>query len=229
MQNATTSRPILFSAPMVRAILDGSKTQTRRMITNASGAFWDHAAWTPSIERGGITWRGKDGKGECRMNRKPPHGNPGDQLWVKETWRTLKQWDHVPPSSLLAYDDPVPICYPADALCTIIQQDPDAWGRNRSPIHMPRWASRLTLQITDIRVERLQDISEQDAIAEGIILPEFARQAAVRTCEINDIPNPRPAAATYKALWESINGPSSWGQNPFVWALTFTTEESNHE
>jgi len=167
-------RPILFSAPMVRAILDGRKTQTRRVVKPQPNAD---------------NWTGK-----CR------YGQRGDRLWVRETWQSLVIHDGLSPSDIPVGAD---IQYPATY---------DGWVSKRRPsIHMPRWASRITLEITGIRVERLQDISENDAVAEGV---EFWTP----TVDVDPVPSPRPA---YRLLWESINGAGSWGLNPWVFVIEF--------
>jgi len=142
-----SERPILFSGPMVRAILEGRKSQTRRVIKTHSPAY---------IER----WKGAEG-----WDKECSYGQPGDLLWVRETWRR-----HIvsPPN----VDARIPrkrfdlgVRYRADGH---LMDDGKKW---KSPIHMPRWASRLTLRITGVRVERLQEISGEDCIAEGIQIP----------------------------------------------------------
>lgn len=188
-------RGILMTATNVRSILAGTKTQTRRVVkcqhsglphmVGNSVAFLDNGRRTGPDQR-------------C------PYGTPGDWLWVRETWMDLRGTGIEPFTAA-----PTHYAYGADTL-------PGSYGDEcrkqyglkwRPSIHMPRLASRITLEITDVRVERLQEISEADAIAEGII----GIYAHART-------NPRGA---YRALWESINGPGSWDANPWVWALTF--------
>jgi hypothetical protein len=190
-----TERPILFKGEMVRAILDGRKTQTRRAVKpvptfNGGGACHDADAlqhdyvephWVfPKI---------------CK------YGAPGDMLWVREAWRAWSQYDDWPPSRL---PPGVDVQYIADASAP--------WSsRHRSPRYMPRWASRITLHITDIRVERLQDISEDDARAEGcdpVVHPDGAVDCGTRK-------------TTFAKLWNKINGPGAWSANPWVWAISF--------
>ena len=209
-------RPILMSAPMVRAILAGTKTQTRRAIKThrSDGSFVcvDHGAgWWP--------YRSEDGESDvmsdgCEYPYNCPYGVPGDQLWCRETWAPNSHGDR-------AY-------YRADC-----QQRGKDWilpigegseiciGRWTPAIHMPRWASRITLEIKDVRVERLQDISESDAIAEGIhrcLDGLWSGGAWKHLREPNRYADPCNA---YCDLWESINGDGSWDANPWVWVVCF--------
>jgi hypothetical protein len=164
-------RPILFSAPMVLAILEGRKTQTRRVV-------------------------------------KKQHGQPGDRLWVRETWAAG------------ADDGPVELtCKPSemDPLKTSIYfrackfpQSAFCW---RPSIFMPRWASRITLEITGVRVERLQDISGNDVLAEGVDNGK-SNTAMGKSWESMQ-------RMAYADLWERINGPGSWSLNPWVWVIEF--------
>lgn len=179
-------KPILFSAPMVRAILDGRKTQTRRVLKNQE-----------TLDR--------VGEGILRRYPRQKVGVPvlpGDWLWVRETWQTHCDKDGITPRDLPPDTD---VQYPATY---------DHWVSKRRPgIHMPRWASRITLLVTDVRVQRLQDISEEDAKAEGA--PHLTRM--LDDLSIVDI----RYRASFKTLWEEINGDGSWSANPWVYALTF--------
>ncbi len=197
-----SDRPILFSAPMVRALLDGRKTQTRRVLTGKSGITPAHR-----VERAGQSWLA------CEHDRRWPLRLPyvpGDRLWVKETWRAWTM-----------HDGDRPVDLPRDLSVQYVADDARQlpWdSRTRSPIHMPRWASRLTLTVTDVRVQRLQETSCADAIAEGI-----APAANSQTIDC-DTPDPRSAFA---ALWNSINGPGAWAANPWIVALTFDVAQHN--
>ena len=189
-------RPLLFTGPMVRALLDGSKTQTRRVVKAK------HLPWLKNSLTNFL-----DGK----WNQRPvPYGSPGDRLWVRENgWerpeRTAKMMRE-------GADTWAPYYFDADGLSEQESTDFKAWGFKRRPsIHMPRWGSRLTLEITGVRVERLQDISEADAEAEGI---DFIRRAP-------DVDETLTAKEFYEALWESIHGAGSWGLNPWVWVVEF--------
>jgi len=187
-------RPILFSGPMVRAILDGSKTQTRRTF---KGTTEHKGPYNPACME---AHQQANGWGSIC-----PHGTPGDRLWVRETWAVQHGFDawtprHIPRGARIYYS------------ATADLKGPCGVGglRCRPSIFMPRWASRILLEITDVRVQRLQEISEGDARAEGAI------------GALNDsIGDNWCACEAFAALWESINGPGSWHANPWVWAITF--------
>ena len=179
--------PIVFSAQMVRAILDGPKTQTRRIVKAPKGTTPDYAG----VDFG------------C------PYGAIGDCLWVKEQWQVWTEYNHLSPSELPS--DPA-INYTADG---------NTWdARLRSALHMPRNFSRITLEIVGVRVERLSKISNENALAEGII--EHETLNGYRMCHIDSGPmiagGPRVA---YRHLWESIYGPGSWELDPWVWVIEF--------
>ncbi len=211
-------RPILFSAPMVRAILEGRKTQTRRVV-----------AQQPTFDRRGVTaaaWAERDGlwmfpnvAPEVRV--RCPYGQPGDRLYVRETWGCSAA-DHpgVP-------DGRKP--QPGDRI-QYAANDSDAWQWRvpgslpwRPSIHMPRWASRIDLEVTGVRVERLQDISAEDCIAEG--MQSFLREHDA-VCDLRD---------QFRVLWDSIHGKPAierdsegrgiarrmfdWAANPWVWVV----------
>ena len=200
----STQRPILFSGPMVRAILEGRKTQTRRIIKDATGSFWDHRAWKPEVVNGAIThWVSLDSMNEGHIfgagapQRVCPYGKPGDQLWVRESCYVQA----APSEGSTGF-----ILYKAT--------DPDApVGRWTPSIHMPRWASRINLEVVSVRVERLNDITEEDAIAEGVPLDYVGKNGLTCTC--------KQYKCRYVHLWIDINGPGSWDANPWVWVVTF--------
>lgn len=189
-------RPILFSGAMVRAILEGRKTQTRRVIPND---WWrcldpddedDRAAAIP----------------QC------PYGVPGDRLWVRETW-----WQIPEPTARQLRDgaDTWPkVAYAADESDVEREENREFGWKLRPSIFMPRQFSRLTLEITSVRVERVQDISEGDASAEGVYVGAEEPRAT------SGYYGPRNA---YKHLWDSINAKRghSWESNPWVWVLEF--------
>jgi len=191
-------RPILFSAPMVRAILAGTKTQTRRAV-KAAHPDWVRINPQPHQDDAGrlcYGWDGNVGKPLCC-----PYGQPGDRLWVRETWGFNPDFP-----GLLAH-----ICFRADRGH---EHDAINW---RPSIHMPRAASRITLEVTGVRVERLQAISEADARAEGVAeapLPMglmYSTAAVMRT----------RYREGFGQLWCDINGANSWDANPWVWAVEF--------
>jgi hypothetical protein len=199
----TKERPILFSGPLVRALLDGRKAQTRRVVKpqpTTDGYWW--------------TWKDVSCNGESGLRDglpclgPCPYGFIGDRLWVRETWGVIGF-----PDSEAFNAAPSAIAFRADGSDDRVEK----W---KPSIHMPRLFSRITLEITDVRVQRLQDISEEDAKAEGC-------EPGCLTCGENCIycggcGYCRPAYRdSFINLWNTINGPDSWSANPWVWALTF--------
>ncbi len=182
-----TERPILFSAPMVRALLDGSKTQTRR-------AWRDQPP--PGVKVGYVPGQ-----------TKTPYGQPGDRLWVREAWKAHTTFDHLPPRDI-----------PQSHVWYMADDGYKAESRFRQGMFMPRWASRIMLEVTGVRVERLQDISAADAIAEGI--SEFMGGWWCKHDDAPQIAGMTPQEG-YRHLWERINGPGSWDLNPWVWVVEF--------
>lgn len=195
-------RPILFSAPMVRAILDGRKTQTRRVVKpQPSPELLADYAWIRATRGSART------DAQMLSDCLPcPYGQPGDRLWVRETWAYSIH------ALAAERDEDGPFVYAATnhgtqgRLC-------DRW---RPSIHMPRAASRITLEITAVRVERLQDISEADAIAEGIVAAKGGGYHLADTTHYG-----ATAVDAYASLFEHINGPGSWDANPYVWVIEF--------
>jgi hypothetical protein len=185
-------RPILFGAPMVCALLDGRKTQTRRIVKS-------ELPDSPPMRRANGAW-------DC------PYGSPGDCLYVRETWAAGIH------SLNAKISKDYHVVYAADGDTAKQYRLADKWTPS---IHMPRWASRILLEITDVRVERLQDISEDDAKAEGIefIHGEFWRNYEVEVGDEED--SWESPLDSYKTLWQSINGPRTWWANPWVWVITF--------
>lgn len=225
-------RPILFSAPMVRALLDGSKTQTRRIFKPERIRITEVAGWfrySTHKRDGSMTGGGQfipDG-----WLHYCPYGQPDDRLWVRETFQG-PLFDDMDAYRAEPDDFKKPeFCeYAADGggAPEFMTMDDELVCRWRPSIHMPRWASRILLEIVSVRVERLNDISKADAIAEGLIcyphewrdceypLPDVAYEPfAGSPTRYSD-----PVQA-YKALWESINGAGAWGTNPWCWALEF--------
>ncbi|HFK1829500.1 TPA: hypothetical protein ACGW3C_000679 [Pseudomonas aeruginosa] len=213
-------RPILFNDQMVRAILDGRKTVTRRVMkpqpipSRRGGHHWPckvHQSMLHverELQNGEGCWCGL-------VEAACPYGQPGDRLWVRETWAADAQVDAIEPSDLSQGE---PIWYPADLSvrqtgCSMISK-----GRVRPSIHMPRWACRILLEITAVRVERLQDISEEQALAEGVRSEpcDHTRQACADIGCWGDT-----AKGAFGFLWESLNGEGSWAANPWVWVVEF--------
>ena len=199
------TRPILFSAPMVRALLEGRKTQTRRIVKPQP----QHIAWFAHQE--GWIARMRDEEPQNEMV-KCPYGQPGDRLWVRETW--------------------------SQGACTFYRATDTLITKWRPSIFMPRWASRITLEIVSVRVERLNEISSTDCFDEGIFsvrnadfdckhFPKFKTDFD-HAVEFGLKPPLGPSPqGVYKALWESINGPKSWALNPWVWAVEFKRVEES--
>ncbi len=209
-------RPIIFSAPMIRALLDGRKTQTRRIIKPSpefcgGGRSRDPQNWNDPDAWG---WENYD-EGCWDLLSEGYTGRsfyaPRDRLWVREGHAM------VPTTAYRMSAGVVQTVNPEDSDRACIYRE--GWNRSnggfrwRSPIHMPRWASRLTLLVTDVRVQRLQEISRGDAMEEGC---PFANMA--------DVPNPRD---WYRDIWNSIHGPDAWDRNPWVAAISFKVHRCN--
>lgn len=223
-------RPILFSAPMVRSIMDGKKSQTRRAIRfqPPSDEFKLSRLMdtTDSDKRkhiGKLHWVKIDGVNiadETIDYFNCPHGIPGDRLWVKETTIIAPaHWNDGSDSN----------CVDKEGCKRIVQYiatEPNTDGADdyklkKTPsIFMPRWASRILLEITNVRVERLNDISEEDAISEGCFKFPFRDDHAYTFYE-NDKSGHATHTGAYRKLWESINGKGSWDINPWVWCINF--------
>jgi hypothetical protein len=194
-------RPIIFSGPMVRAILDGRKTQTRRIVKHVP-ALGSPDDWCHKVDRAQF----EEEIGNYR--RFCPYGTPGDRLWVREAW--------CPGGNQSVYLK-ADVDLPDDPRVWMHDRQPPYGGTWRPSIHMPRWASRITLEITGIRVERLQEISEQDARAEGV-QPRNAGQD-----EAGPIKTYRTG---FVHVWQEINGKrANWTSNPWVWVVEFRRTE----
>jgi hypothetical protein len=230
-------RPIIFSGEMVLAILAGQKTQTRRVIN-----------LQPILATG--VWGGQYLRGTRDSDQSSPYGRPGDCLWVKETFvientREYHGEHHVPadgrpiqkhehdagadgpywliPHYRATEPEPhiVPFDFPDSALEIDYNDDRTRWAPS---IFMPRWASRITLEVMGVRVERVQDISEEDAIREGITGPHMVGYPAY--CFPGDSkPRYSRASAAFEVLWDSLNAKRGfdfiWSTNPWVWVIEF--------
>lgn len=225
-------KPILFSGPMVRAILEGRKTQTRRVIKPQP--FDRIVAGAGEIEPGVWVWRrGNDGSPHGRI--KIPYC-AGDTLWVREAWLSHAIYDDLAPSEMGGED---PVKYLADDFLEARGWPAYDWspGRYRASMHMPRWASRITLKVTDVRVQRLQEVSDADAMAEGIMREivivgadnaggvhrEITADRYWHGMEPDDFGGHEDAQIAFFELWETINGDRGFGieANPWVAAYTF--------
>ncbi|QNH64141.1 hypothetical protein H4317_11060 [Hymenobacter sediminicola] len=194
-------RPILFSGPMVRALLAGTKTQTRRIVKAKPGGSFQvyYRPFDNSREVQGLTAGGTLGD-----VIKCPYGQPGERLWVRETHHKYGSgWIY-----RADYGEHTPV---SDGI----------GGPWKPSIHMPRVASRILLEIVSVRVERLQDISLKDVRAEGCEVREFSLLFTEDAAERQQV-----GASVYRTLWESINGPSSWQANPWVWVVEFKRIDS---
>lgn len=202
-------RPILFSGSMVRALLAGTKTQTRRICKPAMAHNLSHVVEVPDPQERGQVYNGTTfGDEEGAIQFTSPYGGVRDRLWVREShWWFKDECDHetgyYPPA--LTADD---VEYRADGESTR-----HGW---RPSIHMPRWACRILLEITSVRVERLQDINQADAQAEGAPPSHPSIDQISREFGYHDFPR-----SWYAQLWEEINGPGSWDANPWVWVVEF--------
>jgi len=225
-----TERPIIFSAPMVRAILAGRKTQTRRIVKWQRNEDLNLSFSSLEPENiGGNRWTlsSRDGMGcwNVRAHAHCPFGVPGDRLWVREAHAFTTGIDSAPLNTVIyRADDP---------------SDQWAWNRKsrqdtpRSPwrpsIHMPRWASRITLEVERIRVQRVQDISDEDIEKEGIGASRVVAGDARCGCSWRYGVDGKHFALSpdqaFSELWDSIHGPGAWDRNDWVWAVTFRRVE----
>jgi hypothetical protein len=209
-----SARAILFSTPMVRAIMDGRKTQTRRVVKPQPDEY--------AAMQGDQCMLVHDSSPDMHNSEliACPYGQPGDQLWVRETFCPIYPQD---PN----YNGGNPIEYDYAATYKHGDRLGDSIGIKKKwtpSIYMPRAASRIELEITGVRVERLQDISEEDAIAEGIERhPKFPTMWLRGSLhgDQNKVTNTAFPRLAYRSIWESINGAGSWDVNPWVWVIEF--------
>lgn len=211
-------RGMIFNGEMVRAILDGRKTQTRRPIK------WKQTRLTEIGEReDGSKWPwSEDAEHACDFWHPCPFGAVGDRIWVRETWAryNIDQNSHD-----IAYRATTPEDWPEE-------------GRWRPSIHMPRWASRILLEITNVRVERLNAISEEDAQREGVHTEVWDQTVVARNYAARDeffqfwsedmphyVEMNQLYRSSFRSLWESIYGAENWLANPWVWVIEFKRVE----
>lgn len=209
-------RPILFSAPMVLALLAGAKTQTRRVVSKDDAGALDASFFYADVTE----FQELSADPVAFLGLKSRYGMPGDRLWVKETWRA---WED--PSDGFDFiqfrADDAKVKVPNEPwVCDHIVGKFDNWHPS---IFMRRWMSRLTLEVTGVRVERLQEISEADAKAEGAEM-YVTGHGTIAPADLQAEPgywSDRLYRNGYESLWESINGAGSWARNPWVWAIEF--------
>ncbi|EAP4727838.1 hypothetical protein DRA11_08820 [Salmonella enterica subsp. enterica serovar Stanley] len=201
-------RGMIFNGEMVRAILDGRKTQTRRPVT------FPFRDVNLGCELSGNELAGEVSAGNYWNSRV---GQPGDRIWVRETW--AEAGASAPDLKLYRAN------YPAH-VPTHYENVPPAEDVRWTPsIHMPRWASRITLEITDVRVERLHSISERDALREGLFqLPASGRYCLQPGMQYFGMAS-HSAKEVYSWLWASIYGEESWDANSWVWVIEFKRVE----
>lgn len=215
-------RPIIFNTPMVRAILEGRKTQTRRVLRERHfGKTTNALCLDIGVE-----------KVAHKYLHKCPYGAPGDRLWVRETWAVGDALDDIRPSEIRQ-----PIEDNATWHITY-KATPEEWcvqGKWRPSIFMPRWASRILLEVTEVRVERVQGMNEEDAVAEGILRedlppdPDGFHPPGSYGYVTGLVPFPKGKIYVYakegafRELWDSINAKRGfgWDVNPWVWVVTF--------
>lgn len=198
--SAVSGKPILFKGDMVRAILDGRKTQTRRVVKLPSDA--EHVEYS-GVPNPGITYWTTD----CSHYDPCPFGKPGDRLWVRETFKLLLGENHkkCPERGGCHADN---VVWAADGVREHPKGGKALW---RPSIHMPRWASRITLEITDVRVQRLQDISDEDAVAEGFEWTGQPGQYGYASPVMN-----------FFDYWDCLSSPDAkCTDNPWVWVINF--------
>jgi hypothetical protein len=236
-------KPILFSGPMVRAILEGRKTMTRRALNLPTKNIYEHpkmGGWAAS------TIGGNDGSFHIIKGGKVPTKETvciwhqttgdciatplqvGDRLWVREAcWICPPGWTDTPVNPMGPRRQEV--AYKADDRKGGTAEAARDYNLKLTPsIHMPRWASRITLEVTGVKVERLQDISEADCYAEGCEQDDADGTPVWYVRGTNLLPHPATGQKCYRLLWQSINGPGSWDANPWVAAYSFRVVHQSH-
>ncbi|EBB9389300.1 hypothetical protein V6183_17320 [Enterobacter hormaechei] len=245
-----TERGMIFNGEMVRAIRDGQKTQTRRImkVQPDTSEFGLRRIIESSIanEIGMYFWSQEDARGIKARSKQfsCPYGDVGDRIWVRETWWQAGQ-SHAryPDDDEYGWYGSRRILFAADGNPPNEPNDhypnglgggkfsaakPNHLWRKRPSIHMPRWASRILLEITDVRVERLNSISETDAEAEGIDMEALFDSQDCYDCIAGHNMTGRPTATgAFKYLWETIYGSDSWQTNPWVWVIEFKRIEGD--
>jgi hypothetical protein len=220
---AVKERPILMHARSINGIMKGRKTQTRRIMKRNTPHECDGIfEWYPGgVKAGFHAFNGQSSRFHVPSGWAAdycPYGMHGDRLWVRETWAVLPAWDDIKPRDI-----------PPGYTVYLRAEDPDvAVTRWRPSIYMPRWASRLTLEITNIRVERVQDISESDCFEEGIQpMPCLDCDDLIDLHRIDEehIIDPRPQ---FQQLWDETNGKGEWTRNDWVWVIDFKQWKGHH-
>lgn len=227
-------RGVTFSPEMVRALLDGRKTQTRRLIrplvgdsTAAGKPVLEVAPYcTGSPEHGMAYYWRENGCWNSSKRFKVAH-QVGDELYVREHWKTHPAYDDLPPRDMGGEE---PVVYLADnGLCSWEDQHPKRLGRFRQAMHMPRWASRLTLRVVDRRFQRVDDILDADAIAEGIPRWEISGETKYSYSDEGPSVTTSMPQEAFKWLWDRLHPESGvcFDDGPWVVAYTFEVERRN--
>lgn len=218
------TRPIIFNTQMVRSVMDGAKTQTRRILKFKTFGFGKDGApasiYMDGSGKGWVAWMTQNVSAEYTAKIYPgevgfkcPMGEIGSIIYVRETW-----------AELINGHNERYFAYKADGIPN--KSDVGDWNW-RPSIHMPKAAARIFLRITDIKVERLQDISEEDAVAEGVqqdvpVEKNFQIKKRYRHYSDPTIHHCEDAKSSFRSLWRSIYGTESWESNPWVWSISFT-------
>lgn len=211
------ARPILFSTPMVQAILEGKKTQTRRIVKPHPKQELDFFGWELHPKKLRVAF-GTGNKVDSFHNF--PFGQVGDVLWVKET-SCFVQLEHAH-ILLEGAKDKNQMMYKASVHEDWMKFAKEQFNYKWTPsIFMPKNACRIWLEITDIRIERLNDISDENAKKEGIILSEHSTENIDLWHRYDDGSYTFLPQTSFRTLWESINGKGSWNENPYVWVIEF--------
>ena len=224
MSTTPRDRPIPFSEAEVRAILEGRKTQTRRVAKPPPKAvFLPDDQWKIDVDEPGTAYM-DDESGRLRITC--PYGQPGDQMWLRETWALVHNWEE---DGIDDWEGAIPKDRPISPSAQVWHKAghlrssdtvEDRGFRWRPSIHMPRWASRITLEITRVRVERVQDITEADAKAEGVSPVMVDSGGFTQWDAPIDIPD---YIEPFADLWDKLNAPRGhgWSVNPWVWVIDF--------
>ena len=221
METKVKERPILFNSEMVRAILDGRKQITRRVMKTQPHDDWTEIAVEYPYGRALATYRAFPNGGSARWGiEECPYGQPGDRLNVREAWAAHDCFDDIPPRDI---PEGEAIWFSGPNGHGATEANGSSLRNNymgcwRLSIHMPRWASRITLEVTEVRVERVQSISEGDAKSEGVLedgWEDFVPGGPVCTSHVGRL--------AFQDLWDSINHSRGygWDTNPFVWVVSF--------
>ncbi len=218
MKEKTEGKPIMFSHSMVRAMVEDRKTKTRRKV---KGVLDIKGCTVYPSEPHKPTYSLSLLMDNC------PFGRPGDLLYVREDFRVSSFYDQMSPSQVPALDT-VKIHYDADGWPP---SHAYGFGKKRENMYMPRWMSRITLELVNVRVERLQEISLPDCWAEGITQNQvdIAERYLLDHLFLEDtvLRGGNPTCWAYAKLWEDLHGPGTWQENPFVWVLEFRVLQGN--